>query len=213
MSVAPLHRQSFIPPVLLFPWFREDLFYTNKMYTSNRIDFGTIHLNYWKSKLWMLSCQFENALFLLVDCLNRLSFNSNECPLQQLKLIYFKLYLKLYCGNILMQRKPGRRGGERWASLIPSEAAQAVGRQMFFLWFCNLTTATGEVGVPCSESKVEWPGRESKWNCFILASWKENKKGIWVWRGKGRYRLWRILEPKAVFSKLKDKFNFPSNVC
>lgn len=90
-------------------------FYTNQMYTSNCIDFGTIHLNYWKSKLWMLSCQFENALFLLIDCLNRLNFNSNEYPLQQLKLIYFKLYLKLYCGNILMQRKPARRGGEQWA--------------------------------------------------------------------------------------------------
>lgn len=163
MGVAPLHRQSFIPPVLLFPQLREDLFYTSKMYTLNCIDFGAIHLNYWKSKLWMLSCQFEDASFLLISCLNRLSFNSNECLLHQLKLIYFKLYLELYCGNILMQRKPARRVGEHWAPLIPSGClCPAVGRQMFLFWFCYLTIVAGEVGGPCSEKNLS--GQEQNQN-------------------------------------------------
>lgn len=68
----------------------------------------------------MLSCQFEDASFLLIRCVNRFSFNSNECLLHHLKLIYLKLYLELYCSNIFMQRKPSRRGGEHWALLIPN---------------------------------------------------------------------------------------------
>lgn len=163
--------------MLWFPQFREDHFYRSKMYTLNSIDFGTIHLNYWKSKLWMLSCQFEDASFLLICFVNRLSFNSNECLLHQLKLIYFKLYLELYCGNILRKRKPAKRGGEHWASLTPSGAAcaQPVGRQMFLFWFCNLTIAAGEVGVLCSESKVKWPGTESKWIFFFFFSKLDGK--------------------------------------
>lgn len=89
-------------------------------------------------------------------------------------------------------------------------------KQMFSFCFCNLTIAAGkEVGVPGSESKVDWPGTESKWIFFffLLASWKGNKKGKWAWRGKEHCRLWRILEPKAVFSKLRDELNFPNNVC
>lgn len=118
----------------------------------------------------MLSCQFEDASFLFIGSVNRLSFNSNECLLHQLKLIYFKLYLELYCGNVLMKRKPARRGGEHWASLIPSgtACAQPIGRQMFLFWFRNLTIAAGEVGVLCSASKVEWPGTESKWIFFFF---------------------------------------------
>lgn len=68
----------------------------------------------------MLSCQFKDASFLLIRCLNRFSFNSNKCLLHQLKLICLKLYLELYSSNILMQGKPMRGGGEHWASLIPN---------------------------------------------------------------------------------------------
>lgn len=39
---------------------------------------------------------------------------------------------------------------------------------MFSLYFCNLTIAVGEVGVPASESKIDWPGTESKWTFFFF---------------------------------------------
>lgn len=39
---------------------------------------------------------------------------------------------------------------------------------MFSFCFCNLTVAAGEIGVPDSESKVDWPGTESKWTCVFF---------------------------------------------
>lgn len=41
---------------------------------------------------------------------------------------------------------------------------------MFSFCFCNLTVAAGEIGVPDSESKVDWPGTESKWTCVVFFS-------------------------------------------
>lgn len=41
---------------------------------------------------------------------------------------------------------------------------------MFSFCFCNLTVAAGEIGVPDSESKVDWPGTESKWTCVFFFS-------------------------------------------
>lgn len=118
-----------------------------------------------QTTLVLLLPQFREYL-----CPNRLSFYSNDCLLHQLKLIYFKLYLELYCGNILTQRKSATKGGEHWASLVPSGAAcaQAIGREMFLFWFCNLTIVAGRVGVPCSESKAKCPGTESKWIFFFF---------------------------------------------
>lgn len=115
-----------------------------------------------------------------------------------------------------MQRKPEMRGGERWASLILSGAAcAATGREMFLFWFCNLTIVAGKVGVP-TWKQGQVARNRIKMDFFfiiILARWKGNKKGIWAWRGKGHYRLWRILEPKVEFSKLRDELNFPNNIC
>lgn len=37
---------------------------------------------------------------------------------------------------------------------------------MFSFCFCSLTIVVGKVGVPGSESKVDWSGTESKWTFF-----------------------------------------------
>lgn len=48
---------------------------------------------------------------------------------------------------------------------------------MFSFCFCNLTVAAGEIGVPDSESKVDWPGTESKWTCgFFFFFWQVGKE-------------------------------------
>lgn len=64
-------------------------------------------------------------------------------------------------------------------------------KRMFSFCFCNLTVAAGEIGVPDSESKVDWPGTESKWTCvFFFFFWqvgkeiKKKKRQTRAWRGK-----------------------------
>lgn len=42
--------------------------------------------------------------------------------------------------------------------------------------FCHLTIVAREAGVPASESKVDWPGTESKWIFFFFFFWQVGRE-------------------------------------